>query len=212
VKGYNSNKIVAIRAVTSPEKAYSSSEVDRNRRLERWQLQHTAQKLLPQERVAFCLRRMQSNAVHIMHSPEKQTAHYQGLMTCGSVWVCPMCAAKISERRRNELEQAIEQCVANGGAVYLATYTVSHKHYDHLSVLLDSFLAARKRARQGRAAQDIRQRFGIIGTVSVREVTWVIICDHLTDKVSNYNFEKIGKNSSPSSRIANVQPDQDREL
>ena len=93
-------------------------------------------------------------------------------MVCGSVWMCPLCAAKIAERRRIELEQAIARCIANGGVVYLATYTIAHKRYDNLSELLCSFLAARKRARQGRAAQKLRERFGIIGTVSVREVTW----------------------------------------
>jgi hypothetical protein len=140
--------------------------------LTRWKLQRTVQALLPQERVAFCMRRVQSSTVDIMYSPQNQSAHFHGLLACGSVWVCPICAAKISERRRAELELAVNRCIANGGAVYLATYTVSHGRYDTLSDLLASFLAARKRARQGRAAQNLRKQFGILGTVSVREVTW----------------------------------------
>src|ERR1700682_5645885 len=98
-------------------------------RLARWQLQRTAQALLPQERVAFCMRRRQAPTVDIMYSPSRQSAHYQGLMVCGSIWVCPLCAAKISERRRIELDQAIARCIANGGAVYLATYTVAHDRF-----------------------------------------------------------------------------------
>lgn len=34
-------------------------------------------------------------------------AFYQGLMACGGVWTCPVCAAKVSERRRQELKEAI---------------------------------------------------------------------------------------------------------
>jgi hypothetical protein len=93
-------------------------------------------------------------------------------MVCGSIWVCPLCAAKISEQRRVEIEQAIARCLATGGAVYLTTYTIAHKHYDSLSTFLESFLSARKRLKQGRAARALRKQFGILGTTSLREVTW----------------------------------------
>jgi hypothetical protein len=118
------------------------------------------------------MRRASGATVEVYYSPDHQSAHYGGLMVCGSVWVCPVCAVKISEKRRVELEQAIARCIANGGVVYLATYTIAHTRYDNLSELLTSFLAARKRAKQGRKAQELRKRFGVIGTVSVREVTW----------------------------------------
>lgn len=149
-----------------------SIQSDAECRLQKWQMQREAQALLPHERVAFCLRRVQTTNVNVLYAPAQQSAYYSGLMVCGSVWLCPICASKISERRRVELEQAIESCLANGGAVYLATYTIAHKRYDSLSTLLQSFLTARKRMRQGRAAQKLRQRFNILGTVSVREVTW----------------------------------------
>lgn len=142
------------------------------KRLTRWKLQREAQALLPEERVAFCKRRLQAPTVDILYSAKKQSAFYSGLMSCGSVWVCPLCAAKISEHRRVELEQAIACCKAKGGSVYLATYTIAHKYHDNLSTLLHAFLAARKKMKQGRAAQDLRKQFGILGTVSVREVTW----------------------------------------
>lgn len=141
-------------------------------RLTRWELLREVQKLLPDERVAFCMRRTKASTVDVFYNPKHTSAHYGGLMVCGSVWVCPICAAKISERRRVELEQAIKVCIDNGGVVYLATYTISHKRYDNLSTLLNSFLAARKRAKQGRKAQELRKQFGVLGTVSVREVTW----------------------------------------
>ena len=111
--------------------------------------------------------------VEIWQSPLYQLAHYGGLIQCGSVWHCPNCAAKISERRRSqELEPAIVSHIAQGGAVYLETYTVSHSRFDTLAVLLHAFLKARERMRQGEYAQKRKQAFRIIGTISVLEVTW----------------------------------------
>ncbi len=153
-----------------PESETAQSNADW--RQVRWQLQREARALLPDERVAFCLRRIQATSVDVFYSPHNQTTHYSGLMVCGSIWVCPLCAARISEHRRVEIEQAIARCLATGGAVYLTTYTIAHKNYDSLSTLLESFLAARKRLKQGRAAQALRKQFGVIGTISVREVTW----------------------------------------
>ena len=148
------------------------AQYEREVRLARWRLQRQAQRLLPDEPVAFCMRRLRGSTVDICYSPSHQSAHFRGLMTCGSVWVCPICAAKIAERRHAELEQAIASCIAQGGSVYLATYTVSHHEYDTLPELLKAFLAARIRAKQGRTAQRFQKQFEIIGTVSVREVTW----------------------------------------
>ncbi len=141
-------------------------------RLNRWRLLKEAQALLPDERVAFCKRRLQAPTVDILYSEKQQTAHYKGLMSCGSVWHCPICAAKISEHRRTELELAIARCKAAGGIVCFVTYTIAHTRQDNLATLLHSFLTARKKSRQGRKAQQIRRQFGILGTVSVREITW----------------------------------------
>jgi hypothetical protein len=145
--------IEAIRTLTEEDSIPSNSESAQSNadwRQVRWQLQREVRALLPHERVAFCMRRIQATAVDVLYSPQKQTAHYGGLMVCGSIWVCPLCAAKISEQRRVKIEQAIARCLATGGAVYLTTYTIAHKHYDSLSTLLESFLAARKRLKQGR--------------------------------------------------------------
>jgi hypothetical protein len=81
-------------------------------------------------------------------------------------------AARISERRRQELEEAINRCVELGGSVYLVTYTVAHERYDDLEKLLQAFLSARRKAKQGEPAQKLRKQFDILGTISAQEVTW----------------------------------------
>src|SRR4051794_16390042 len=79
-----------------------ATQSDADWRQVRWQLQREARALLPDERVAFCMRRIQATTVDVLYSPQHKSAHYGGLMVCGSVWVCPLCAAKISEHRRVE--------------------------------------------------------------------------------------------------------------
>ena len=109
----------------------------------------------------------------MLHDPQHQRAHYGGLIQCGSVWHCPNCAAKISERRRSEdLESAISYHTAHNGAVYMETYTISHTRFDSLPDLLQAFLKARERMQQDRQVRKSKQAFGVVGTISVLEVTW----------------------------------------
>jgi len=170
----------AVGAVKSSDKpswevSAKEAEAQRRQRLFRWALHAEARHWLPQERVAECMYVVNPLAmgVEVLHTPRQQAAHYKSLFVCGSVWMCPLCAAKISERRRSEeLEPAIKRHIDGGGAVYLETYTVSHSRFDNLAVLLRLFLEARRRMRQGRQAQKRKWAFGIIGTISVLEVTW----------------------------------------
>lgn len=159
---------------TQRHKTGEQEEQQQAHRLLKWALQAEARAVLPNERVAYCLRRVNPLAagVEVFHAPAHQTAHYGGLFVCGSVWMCPLCAAKISERRRDELARAITRHIEQQGAVFMATYTVSHSRFDTLSVLLQAFLRARQRLKQGKYAQWRKRDYGIVGTVSVLEVTW----------------------------------------
>ena len=152
------------------ELSAKEAEEQRRQRLYRWALHAEARHWLPQERVAECMYVVNPLAlgVEVLHTPHLPAAHYKSLIVCGSVWMCPLCAAKISERRRSEeLEPAIKRHIERGGAVYLETYTVSHSRFDNLAVLLRLFLEARRRMRQGRQAQRRKWAFGIVGTISV---------------------------------------------
>ena len=71
------------------------------RRVERFALQSVARDILPTSRTAKCLRiRAYDKDVQVWKSKNHKTASYAGLQTCGSVWVCPVCGAKVVERRR----------------------------------------------------------------------------------------------------------------
>jgi hypothetical protein len=82
--------------------------------------------------------------------------------------MCPVCASKISERRRLELQAAL---AVYDGVVALATFTVQHRVSDALSVLLDGFLVSLRRLRVGSPWIKIVSRFGIAGSVRAVEIT-----------------------------------------
>lgn len=100
------------------------------------------------------------------------TGHFRGLMTCGNVWLCDICGAKISERRREELRAAIEQWQRQGGAVWLCTYTFSHGRWDVLRETFDALSKARKLMKGGGEYQAIRNTWGVEGTVLAAEITY----------------------------------------
>jgi len=63
-----------------------------------------------------------------------RTAGYGGLATCGSVWVCPQCAAKIATGRADELAQVMRAVDAAGGSAVMLTLTMRHSRGDRLGL------------------------------------------------------------------------------
>lgn len=143
------------------------------RRIERYALQSAARDILPNSRTALCLRcRIAGQgSVEVWKSDKHATAHYGGLQTCGSVWTCPVCAAKITERRRIEVQQAIGLHRARGGEVQLLTLTTPHTRGDDLSELLYLQANALQAFLRHRAVKVILAEMGELGRIRAFEVT-----------------------------------------
>lgn len=142
-------------------------------RLERFALQSAVRRILPKSRTAKCLRARQAHRseIDVYRSFEHSSAHYGGLQTCGSVWACPVCAAKISERRSTELRAAIAAHESSGGAVLFLTLTVPHTRRDDLGEILQAQSLAMTRFTGDRAAKRVWRDMGSIGSVRAWEVT-----------------------------------------
>jgi len=144
-------------------------------RLERFITQSAARKAClgsKVTRINNCLRIVQkSQKVQVYRSVEHRTCSYGGLQTCGSVWVCPVCAAKISERRKQELIRAIEQHTANCGDVLMLTLTNPHYLGDKLQDVLNGQSLALKHFNNGKMVTRFNDSIGYIGSVRALEVT-----------------------------------------
>ncbi|WP_333696851.1 protein rep [Phaeobacter italicus] len=100
-------------------------------------------------------------------SPDR--VHYEGLQTCGSVWTCPCCGARISETRREEMNELLAWARAQGYRVKMLTLTARHGRDDDLAELLERMKDAKQRWARHRAYRRIKPH--MIGSVTATEVT-----------------------------------------
>lgn len=131
-----------------------------------------ARELLPDERVKICWRYPlpARKTVEIIYSDERQCARTKGTMKCGSGWVCPVCMRYIAERRRQELELAMERSQDRYFTV-MATYTAAHHSGSRLKPLLADMLRAYNGVYSGRWWSTVKQEYMISGAVRATEIT-----------------------------------------
>ncbi|MEV5667118.1 hypothetical protein [Streptomyces flaveolus] len=114
-----------------------------------------------------------------------------GLMRCGRIWLCPVCAASIRHKRAEEITQAVTEWIRQGGVAYLVTFTARHASKDALADLMDAIQGTRKTpttprrpgayqrlitggtwaGRPDRGIDGIRDHVGYIGMIRATEVT-----------------------------------------
>lgn len=149
------------------------------RRAIKYSLQNEAVKLLPNERVRFCLRHRvdATKGIEVRYNEKREQAHYSNVQRCGSVWTCPICSAQISEGRRQELKQGMEYWQGQGGykelggAVYLLTLTNPHHHGDNLVQLLEGQKKALHRLWTLRKSREMFKALDKVGHITATEVT-----------------------------------------
>lgn len=124
----------------------------------KYALQRTVQTLLydrdalKQHRTCSCCRNVASDGVPVYRTVDGNDARFGNLITCGSVWACPVCSAKITEKRRAELQEAINAWVGHHqGKVLLMTLTFPHEFDMPLAELLEKFGKALTKFKNSRA-------------------------------------------------------------
>ena len=146
-------------------------------RLLRWQRQSAARVLLQNQKpwrgrkpykVSKCYRVNRKPSVEVNYSARVKRAHYAGLVTCASVWVCPVCSAKITERRRAEIQAA----ETRGLSAFMVTFTLQHAREDKLRDVRDHLAAAYRRLKAGKGWMLFAERWQIVGSVAGVEVTY----------------------------------------
>lgn len=144
----------------------------RSARAERYALKSVVNRLLPTSRTSKCMRwRTPFQSVEVLKDRAHGRAFYAGLQVCARVWACPVCAAKISERRRVELVEAMDVAKAMGLSVYLLTLTVPHGLGDDVAQVVAGVLRGWQRCTDDRAGRALRKGFKIRGTIRALEVT-----------------------------------------
>jgi len=152
----------------------------RNLVVSKWELQASARFLLPEFGLRDCFRkivpikrdkdsvaRSNRSKVDIYKGLQHQNCFYGNLVTCKSVWACPVCASKISERRRVELTEAL---AVPGYEHVLLTFTLRHHITDKFEDVLRAATNALRRFKASKFKQ-FRAKLGWIGDVRSLEIT-----------------------------------------
>ena len=156
-----------------------------NQRVERYRLLSEARRLLQIEgkkaglthpanfhQTAKCNYYRFGEFVKINKSVEHSKTFYSGVIQCGRVYTCPVCAAKVQERRRLEISKAFDYAYNNNKKVIMVTFTFPHHNKQTLnSMLLKQALAFRK-FRQGNVWQKKKVNVGFVGLIRSLEVTY----------------------------------------
>ena len=155
------------------------------RRREVWALQRTAAQLLypagtPRNQVKgvgtcrWAVRSLDGGVDVKMNRYEEtgqERASFSGLQTCGLVWSCPACAARISETRRAEMNELLSWARENSYPVRMITLTSRHGKEDDLGDMLDRMKRAKQAFHQRRDWKALKARGAVIGSVTATEVT-----------------------------------------
>ncbi len=138
-----------------------------------------------QHRTVWCSRSVNrvSETIDLYRSEARDASSMSGLNRCGCIWTCPVCAARISETRREELQFGMVKHVGRGGGAYLFNFTFPHEADEPLGELMEKFGKARQDFQKSRewgafkrAAGNIELKRGDkvkvdVGVVNSLEVT-----------------------------------------
>ncbi|MFL5658980.1 MAG: hypothetical protein ACJ8CB_32960 [Ktedonobacteraceae bacterium] len=98
--------------------------------------------------------------------------HYAGMSTCGSGWICPVCAAKIRYHRADEVSRAVVSALDQGYGALFVTRTIPHSAEDQLGVTLGLLAEGRRYVANQKSLKEVRRTAGYIGGIASKEITY----------------------------------------
>ena len=93
----------------------------------------------------------------------------RNLMLCDSVWVCPVCSARISEERRNELDLVVKN---SDYFPVLITFTQRHKYGEPLQKTFNALADSLREFKSGRWWQNFKFEYEFVGDIKAIEITY----------------------------------------
>lgn len=127
----------------------------------------------------------QDRKVAVYKNGSSKSTFFGGLQTCGSVWTCPVCSAKITEHRRREISTALEK---HRGTVIMVTQTIPHSSSDSLNESYSLLMKARQTFKDQRPLKkksplrfiirtykEICNDYNVIGDIASIEITYSFV-------------------------------------
>ena len=123
-----------------------------------------------------CHKVSRASVVDLKRNPETNRAYYDGICTCATPLLCPVCSPRIMGRRSAEIRQAIHCWLSQDqdNTCYLITLTLRHSLQDSLSSLLDLFKSARKYFWGHWTVKNLFKRSDLIGRITATEINFSV--------------------------------------
>lgn len=149
------------------------SEYDDKKRA-RYHLQRVVADIMQDDstggRLLWCGRRpVPLKKALLVYEPRSDRLYKKNFMSCNLGWLCPVCSARITGKRRRELSEVISTWP---GSVIMGAFTVGHHAGDELTNIKKIIDGACRGLLAGRGGQAVKHSIGIIGTIQANEVTW----------------------------------------
>lgn len=160
--------------VTAAPRQYAnnSSVLQPTSRQRRYNLRNGLWKITNNHRVQGCGRTRITETVTLRSNDDHTRVGYGGIATCGSVWACPVCTAKIAARRKTEVLRTCQYAIDNGYEVSLLTLTMRHNRGQSLAELWNALSYAWAAVTSGRPWIRFRNNAGVVGFIKSTEVTF----------------------------------------
>lgn len=135
-----------------------------------WSLRSTMQKIASKHTLKDC-GHVINHAAAVQKVRSDGSATFGGLSTCSNVWCCPVCSAKISHYRVEQLKVLVDWAKRNNYVVSLLTLTQRHHKGDNLADLWKNISAAYARLQSMSGFMNFRNNI-VVGSVKATEVTY----------------------------------------
>lgn len=165
--------MTALRAVRPLENITKTAANFDSRRGERLRARGVLRSLTTLKRVGECGHALGGNVrLRGAVAPEGLSAGVAGLLTCGRIWACPVCASKVAYVRSNDLEAGIRTWAGAGGSFVMLTLTMQHNRGQRLKTLWDGLSTAWRLFVSDGSAKRLRKSIGVNGYHRTTEVTY----------------------------------------
>lgn len=105
--------------------------------------------------------RTASMTIKLNNKPEASSASLSNTIRCGSVWACPVCAARIALERGEEVARAIDWATDNKLVPVMITLTASHHADMSLEYFKQQFTYAWRLFTSGKGWVSLKKQLGI---------------------------------------------------
>ncbi len=146
-------------------------EVRLNRRCRRYQTRDGLREKSPSKGFRGCGRTIVAVNERVEVKLSGGVSHFTGLMTCGLVWMCPVCSPKIRHARALKVEKGLNRALEMGHGIEFVTLTSRHHLGQALADLFGRSQQAWQAMGRDRSFKALKARF-TLRFITVREVTY----------------------------------------